>query len=206
MLGRRRKTDRPLEEPDSPGWDAIDRVLAALYGGQPPKHIGYVPGLHLGSGLQGCSAYWTGDHWHYVTFGLTELWGKTDGSDPNISGWGYELTTRVPGGADEPPAWPFNLLETIARHTRDQQHPFHVGDRLDPGGPITGTDQTRLTAIAFTLDTTLPAVDSPNARFEFRQLVGITAEELAEMRSTSTEAVLARLAGDDPELVTDPTR
>jgi hypothetical protein len=160
----------------------------------------------LGSGLQGCSAYWAGDHWHYVTYGLTELWEKADGSAPGVSGWGYELTTRVTGDQGEVPSWPFNLLETIARHTHDQDHPFQVGDRLDPGGPITGIAGTRLTAIAFTLDPTLPPLGSPNGRLEFRQVVGITAEELARMRSGTTEEVLDRLATDNPLLITDPTR
>lgn len=206
MLGRRRQESEPTPEPEAPGWDAIDRAMTGLYGTQAPKHVGYTPGLHFGSGLQGCSAYWASDHWHYVTYGLTELWAKADESDSEISGWGYELTMRVRGSSEEPVAWPFTLLETIARHTHDQRHPFLVGDRLDPGGPITGATDTRLTAVAFTLDAALPPVASPNGAFEFRQLVGITADELAEMRATSTDAVLDRLKAGSPLLVTDPSR
>jgi hypothetical protein len=206
MLGRRRRQPDETQEPESPGWNAITAALESVYGDQPPKHVGYTPGLHFGSGLQGCSAHWAADHWHYVTYGLTELWTKTDDADRGISGWGYELTLRVRGIPDEPPPWPFNLLETIARHTRDQQHPFLVGDRLDPGGPITGAEDTRLRAIAFTLDPVLRSVDSPNGRFEFRQLVGITSEELETMRAGSTDDVLSRLASGNPLLVTDPTR
>jgi hypothetical protein len=206
MLGRRRKEPEAIPEPEAPGWDTIDRAAAGLYGAQVPRHVGYSPGLHFGSGLQGCSSYWADDHWHFVSYGLTELWAKDAESDPGISGWSYELTMRVRSSPEEPPAWAFNLLETIARHTRDQLHPFQVGDCLDPGGPITGASATRLTAVAFTLDGTLPRVASPNGTLEFRQLVGVTADELAEMRSTSTNAVLDRLKTDNPLLVTDPSR
>jgi hypothetical protein len=193
------------EEP-APGWDAIDRALVDLYGSQTPKHVGYPPGLGLGSGLQGCSAYDAGDHWHYVTYGLTELYQKEARSHPEVSGWGYEMTLRVVRSGDEVPPWPFNELEFIARYTHDNNHPFEVDDRIDRGLPITGSADTRLTAFAVTLDATLPPTTSPNGAVEFRQLVGITAAELAEMKATSTAAVLDRFRQTDPLLITDPAR
>lgn len=205
MPGRRKGPD-PAAEPESPGWNAITAALEAVYGAQPPRHVGYIPGLHFGSGLQGCSAYWSKTHWHFVTYGLTELWEKDEGSDPDVSGWGYELTIRVAGQPAEPPAWPFGLLEKIARHTHEQLHPFAIGDRLDPGGPISGSQDTRLTAVAFTVDPGLEPVTSRNGRLEFRQLVGITAEELAEMRRSSTHDVLRRLGEGNRLLVTDVDR
>jgi Suppressor of fused protein (SUFU) len=207
MLGRRRKPSGPVpgDGDAAPGWDAIERCLAEVYGPQEPHHVGYVPGLAFGSGLQGCSAYWAGDHWHYVTYGLTELWAKEGGADPLVSGWGYELTLRAVG-EDRPPPWPFDLLEKIARHTRAESHPFHDGDRLDTGGPITGGPGTRLTAVAFTQDPGLAPVATPNGSVGFRQVVGITADELALMRATSTGEVLDRLRAVDPWLVTDPSR
>lgn len=64
------------QEPAAPGWDAITGVFDTLYPGIEPVHIGYTPGLAFGSGLQGCSAYRASDHWHYITYGLTELWSK----------------------------------------------------------------------------------------------------------------------------------
>jgi hypothetical protein len=191
------------DDDESPGWDAIDATLRRLYSDQAPRHVGYVPGLHFGSGLQGCSAYRAANHWHYVTYGLTELWSKEVDSDADVSGWGYEMTMRVVGTPDEPPGWPFDLLEKVARHTHSQAHPYLIGDRLDPGGPITGAADTALTAVAFTRDPELPSTQSSNGVFEFRQLVGITAAELAEMRNSSTDAVLDRLRAANRLLVTD---
>jgi suppressor of fused len=124
-----------------------------------------------------------------------------------ISGWGYELTMRVRAqDEDQSPAWPFELLEKVARYTQDNAHPFEVGDRLDPGGPITGRDDTRLVAVAFALDPEVPATDSPNGRLEFRQLVGITRDELDEMKATNTARIIARFQLTNPLLITDPNR
>jgi hypothetical protein len=135
------------------------------------------------------------------------LWAKEPESDPLVSGWGYELTIRVVGPNGEPaPGWPFELLEKIARYTHQNSHPFAVGDRLDPGGPITGRADTRLVAVAFAVDPELPAIESANGRLEFRQLVGITDEELAEMKQSTTAAVLDRIRTSSALLVTDPAR
>jgi hypothetical protein len=115
-------------EDEAPGWDAITAAVDPLYPGQEPRHIGYTPGLAFGSGLQGCSVYATATHWHYVTYGLTELYQKDPEADPSVSGWGYELTMRLPRAATESvaPNWPFELLEKIARYTQSQGHSFGV--------------------------------------------------------------------------------
>lgn len=196
-----------MDDLSAPGWDAITEAFARIYPGQEPRHVGCVPGLAFGSGLQGCSAFRAADHWHYVTYGLTELWRKDPDAELSISGWGYELTMRVVAHFEnESPAWPFDLLEKVARYTQENAHPFQVGDRLDPGGPITGQDDTRLVAVAFANDPELPATDSLNGRFEFRQLVGVPREELDEMKATNTADVLARFQITNPLLITDPSR
>ncbi|MBR7829323.1 suppressor of fused domain protein [Actinospica sp. MGRD01-02] len=196
-------------EPEASGWDAIDAVFDELYGGIEPVHVGYIPGLAAGSGLQGCSAYRAADHWHYVTYGLTELWDKSEEADPEISGWGYEFTLRAPAeaGEDKPPQWPFNLLEQLAKTTNQGGSVYEVGHRIDVRRPITGEDGTALTALAITRDTELPElIDSPNGAFALLQVVGITADELARMKDTSTAAVLEDLAEGNPLLITDPAR
>lgn len=196
------------DDVEAPGWNAITAVFDRLHAGQEPRHVGYPPGLAFGAGLQGCSAYRADGHWHYVTYGLTELWAKEEGSRPEVSGWGYELTLRLAaaGDAAEAPGWPFGLLEAIARHTRQQAHPFAVGDRLDMGGPITSDQPTRLEVLAFVVDPEAGTIDTPNGAVEFRQVVGVTRDELAEMQATSTAAVLDRLAVGNPRLATDPSR
>jgi hypothetical protein len=66
---------------EAPGWDAIDQALNAVYGKQEPLHYGTVVKWAMGGPdpLDGVSIYknrsprW---HWHYVSYGLTELYKK----------------------------------------------------------------------------------------------------------------------------------
>lgn len=100
-------------QPDvnAPGWDAIDTALRRVWPGQEPLHWGTA---HLPDqdGLYGISAFRTHTTWTYVTYGLTELFTKV-GDDPSTSGWGFELTMRVPADGPEPPRWPRALLARL---------------------------------------------------------------------------------------------
>lgn len=85
-----------------------------------------------------------------------------------------------------------------------------LGRRLlssDPGGPITGRNrETRLTALAFWTDPVFDMLDTPMGQVVFVTAFGITADELARMKATSTDAVLAELRQQSPTLVTDTSR
>jgi Suppressor of fused protein (SUFU) len=62
-------------------------------------------------------------------------------------------------------------------------------------------------AAHITHDPQLPdPISSPNGSFTLLQIVGITAQELAHMKATSTSAVLNELSTANPLLVTDPAR
>ncbi|KAA3674455.1 suppressor of fused [Paragonimus westermani] len=76
-------------------------------------------------------------HWHYVTNGLSDLYGdarlhnqNTTTEDP--SGFGFELTLRVRRDATEtsPPTWPAHLLQSIARYVFHSQAQLMVGDHI----------------------------------------------------------------------------
>jgi hypothetical protein len=139
-----------------------------------------------------------------MTLGLTELFEK-ESEDVEVSGWGFELTMRLPAAPAEeaPPAWALNLLSKLSEYVYSSSQPFAEGHRMSPGGPITGGPGTRLTALAFAPDPQLPPISTPNGSVDFLAVVGITAEELADMKSASTDAVLHRLREDDPLLRTD---
>lgn len=159
-------------------------------------------GTMFGSPLDGLSAYRGQSWWHYVTYGLTELYTKAS-EDLEWSGWGYELTMRAPL-SPEPPEWPFGVLASLAKVTREKAIVFGAGHRLQTGHPLAGLP-TRLTAVAFTLDPELGAIDTPHGKVEFLLAVGITTEELERMKATSTAAVLTEL-DTSIRLITDPSR
>ncbi|GAA3863289.1 suppressor of fused domain protein [Tessaracoccus defluvii] len=91
-------TDEIPDDDSAPGWDAIDAALLPLYPEQEPGHYGSLPGMAGGNNpLQGISVYRRTDpvpHWHFVTYGFTELFGK-ETDDPETSGFGFELTMRL---------------------------------------------------------------------------------------------------------------
>jgi hypothetical protein len=199
---------------DAPGWDAIDAALAPLYPGLQPRHVGYMPPPGLGGmGLQGCSAYPADGHWHYVTYGLSELYQRGPEDDPEWSGWGFELTYRVARGTEtEPPQWPFGMLNELAKHVNTDKVLLEPGHRIDLGQPITGhphlpdAPPSELTVYALTLDPQLGRIDTPNGKVEFLQAVGVSSREKGVMVETSTATVLTGLAEGNPLLITDPHR
>lgn len=211
MTGPGTNDHEPGELP-SPGWQAIDDALAALYGDQQPRHVGYHPPAAFSTNLQGCSAYRAAGHWHYVSYGLSELYVPAPEDDPEHSGWGFELTLRVAGEADEAPPWPFTMINEIAKWVNGSHTLLAPGSRVDLQAPVTGhphvpeAPPTGLPVFAVALDPELGERQTPNGRVVFLQLVGVTAEEKERMVASSTAAVLADLAARDPLLVTDPAR
>lgn len=196
----------PSSENDSaPGWAAIEAAVEGVVPPQQPLHWGTsnLPGQ---GGIYGLSAYRTDEDWLLVTFGLTELFGKESG-DSQWSGWGFELTMRIPvRDAEQPPAWALNLLEKLGKYVYSSGRWFEAGHRMQPGGPISGKPDTRLTAIAFTEDPQLGTIETPHGKVQFLQVVGITDDQLARMKASSTAEVLTELAASSPLLVTDITR
>lgn len=192
------------DEDAAPGWEAIEAAVARVVPEQEPLHWGTdtLPGQ---DGIYGLSAYRVHDHWLLVTFGLTELFGK-DSDDPQVSGWGFELTMRVPAMEAQPPTWSLRLLEQLSRYVFSSGQPFDDGHRMDPRGPITGSADTRLTALAFATDPELGTIDTVHGSVQFLTVVGITADELARMKATSTAHVLAELAATSPLLITNADR
>lgn len=76
---------RPPDD-DAPGWDAITDRAETFYPGIEPVHQG-MAGVVFGSPLEGLSAYRGSSWWHFVTYGLTDLFTK-ESADQEWSGWG----------------------------------------------------------------------------------------------------------------------
>lgn len=210
---KKRKKPEPVEEPqdEAPGWHAIDAACEKLYPGQKnPVHIAPILSpLLSGEGLiNGISAYKAAkpDHWHFVTYGFTELYDK-DSDDPAVSGWGFELTFRLTRGREKrPPNWAFNFLMNLGNYVRRSGNPFGANHVLDLNGPICVGSDTAIRAIAFIRDPQLGRIDTPNGRVEFLQIVGLTSDEHSACSDWNAAPVLELLREKSPLLVTDLTR
>ena len=209
---RKRTPQDEASDVDSPGWDAIEGALKNIYGSTEPKHYGTFIPWSLGGNdpLRGLSAYARTEprpHWHIVTYGFTDLYEK-EGADPDVSGFGFELTFRVSGvDADEPPVWALNFLQNIARYVFESGNAIGAGDHMNANGPIALGVATDITCIAFAHDPELPSeIDTPNGRLHFLQVVGVTHDEYQAMKRWNTTEVLKLLARENPLLITDLAR
>ena len=205
----------PIVEESPEGWDAITAAFEAVYPGQtaPPHRAPKIARMHDLSekavAFDGVSAYDAGEFWHLITYGLTELYGK-ESDDPAASGFGYELTFRIPKLSPRPPLWAFEVLEAIGSR-------IWGGMVLGPGhaiqtGPLDGQPSTSETGIVLVSDPALPrVVDTPNGSVEFLLMVGVPEElraqvlqesEAADSQEEMADRALARLKDRDPNFVT----
>lgn len=199
------------EELKTIGWNAIDAALKPLYAGQVPKHYGTIISRRLGGKepLDGVSVYQRSDpvsHWHYITFGFTELYDK-ESNDPSVNGFGFELTFRLLRGDEEdPPAWPLSFLQNIARYVFATGNRFTVGHYLNCNGPIALGTETAIRAVLFAPDPELREIDCEFGSARFLQVVGITVDEEVALSSWNAEGVLRILMERIPLLCTDLKR
>ncbi|MBX3229408.1 MAG: suppressor of fused domain protein [Labilithrix sp.] len=183
------------------GWDSIRAAGRSLYGAQEPRHLAsVVGGAFTGRDpLEGIDCYASSSlgapHWHYLTYGLTELRGK-ESPNPEVSGWGMELTMRVARGAEgEPPMWPAGLLQNLAQYTYETGRVFEPGALLDVNGPLAEGAATVLTGLVFTDDPELAVtVATNNGAFRFVQVVGLAGDELEAAYAWSPSGALGLLS------------
>lgn len=193
---------------DAPGWTALEAGIAAVVGDIEPLHWG-TNRLPDQDGIYGLNAYPLDEYWLLLTLGLSELFEKVT-DDPATSGWGIELTMRVPRGANDdemPPPWALELLNRLSGYVFSTGRVFAAGHRMDLGGPITGGQQSTLTGLAFATDPAVAQVHTPLGLVDLVAVVGITAEELGMFpEEQDASPLIARLAATNPLLLTDPSR
>ncbi len=194
------------------GWDAIDDVLKTRYGDQEPAHFGTLIRFRLGGPdpLDGISAYRNEGpppHWHFVTYGLSELYEK-ESENTAESGWGIELTfrlTRKPDD-DQPPNWALSFLQNLARYVFESGNALLPGHHIDGRGPIALDEPTELVGGLFAMDPELGEIDTPHGHLRFVQVIGLTRDEYDAVKAWNSGAFVSMIARTNPLLVTDLTR
>lgn len=144
------------------------------------------------------------DHWHLVTYGLTEMHEK-ETADRHRSGWGAELTLRLPD-TREPPLWGVDFLSSLAGYVWTTERPFDAGHHIDLRGPMRLDSTSPLTAAVVVEDPCLDELAGPFGAVRFLQVVGVHADELEACRAWSTDGVVGLLRARDPLLLTDLSR
>lgn len=197
--------------PGQAGFDAISRKMNELYPKQEGIFYGTIIPYILGGNdpLDGVEV-WKSEqgtpHWHYVTYGFTELYEK-ENEDTEESGYGFELTFLLKrDGEEQPPAWPINLLQNLARYVFSSGNVFGPGHHINCNGPIALDTDTKLTALGFWEDPELGEQDTPNGHMIFLQAVALTSDEMDGMMCWNGKKFLETLEKQIPFCITDLAR
>ncbi len=201
----KKSENKEITEPSAMGWDAITAEFERIYPDQTnPKHYGTLIKWALGGKdpLDGISIYDGGDYWHFVTYGMTELYEKEEDND-EISGFGYEMTFKLKKDnyANEEGELKCicGILQAIARITFNNSEIFQPFEFLYTG-QTTGIDayqKSNITGFICVPDTSVNTIDTPNGRVAFLTFIGMTDAELKTLDTLqSVKDIYARLGSD----------
>ena len=211
---KKKKAEKPVsvelppeteKEPGTVGWDAIEAEFLRVYPGQTePKHYGTLVKWVFGGNdpLDGISIYDGGDFYHFVTFGLTELYDKQS-RNTELSGYGYEMTLKLKKeGLEDPEAEIRNIcsiLQTVARITFTKNECFFPNEFIYTGqtAGMDSKQQSLLTGFIVVKDPTVETLETFNGRVEFRELVGMTDAELKTLKTSDSVAEIYEKLGTD---------
>ncbi|KAM6347881.1 suppressor of fused homolog isoform 1-T2 [Alca torda] len=195
--------------PDQPNPLQVTAILKYWLGG--PDPLDYVSMYrNLGN-----PALNVPEHWHYVSFGLSDLYGDnrvheftgTDGP----SGFGFELTFRLKRetGESAPPTWPAELMQGLARYVFQSENTFCSGDHVSWHSPLDNSE-SRIQHMLLTEDPQMQPVQTPFGVVTFLQIVGVCTEELHAAQQWNGQGILELLrtvpVAGGPWLITDMRR
>lgn len=171
---------------DPVGWDAITEACERIYPNQKdPKHYGTIIRWRLGGNdpLDGISIYEGEGYWHFVTYGLSELYEK-ESKDKGISGYGMEFTFKLKKDQYEDTEAEIKcicgILQMLARLTFTEGEIFKPYEYLY-SGQIEGIDtkmHSNITGFITIPDPQLQEINTPNGKVSFVELIGVTNNEL----------------------------
>ena len=187
------------------GWDAIDAEFERVYPGQTnPKHYGTIIKWRLGGKdpLDGISVYDGGDYWHFVGYGLSEIYDK-ETDDPEISGFGMEFTFKLKKDNYDDEEGEIKcicgILQSLARLTAGNGEIFRPYEYVYTG-QTTGIDayqKSNLTGFICVPDPTVNTIQTPNGKVEFLEFIGMTDAELKTLSThDSVEEIYNKLGTD----------
>ncbi|CAD5123616.1 DgyrCDS11943 [Dimorphilus gyrociliatus] len=148
-------------------------------------------------------------HWHYVGLGLSDIHSTEKSQTEKTS---LELTFRLKYAEEsQPPVWPLNILYSLSEYMLESGNLIRVGDHIpwkrsiDPINP-----NSRIRNFIVAEDPILKTLNLPSGPMQFRQLVGITDDELRAAQNYKGKSLLTMLTQDQSlsgaHLITDVLR
>lgn len=188
------------------GWDAITNLCDNIYPNQEnPKHYGTLISWELGGNdpLKGISIYDGGDYWHFITYGLSELYEK-ESDVKDVSGYGMEFTFKLKKDNYENEENEIKcicgILQSIARITFTKGEVFNSYEYLYTG-QTEGIDYNRksnITGFITVPDDKFHEINTQNGKVNFVEFIGVTDNELkAIQKKQITVKELYKKIGSD---------
>ena len=193
------QSQQPQPVFSGPGLDILYSVCRAVYANQQnPLQCNAVQKIWLGGPdpLDFISMYSNpGDpangipaHWHYISFGLSDLYGDGRIFEPasaaslpesrnRVSGYGFELTFRLKKEQDSPPTWPATVMQSLAKYVFNSDNALCPGDHVSWHCSLDNSE-SRIQHMLMTEDPQLGTVMTPFGSVTFVQVIGVCAEEL----------------------------
>lgn len=200
------EAEKLRENINSSGWDAIDKLCDEVYKEQKnPKHYGTLISYQFGGKdpLQGISVYDGGSYWHFITYGLSELYEK-ESPVKEVSGYGMEFTFKLKKDNYENEENEIKcicgILQSIARITFTTGEIFNAYEYLYTG-QTEGIDYNRkskLTGFITIEDDKFHSINTPNGIVNFVEFIGVTDRELAALQNKqlTVKELLLKLGSD----------
>lgn len=189
---KNKKVEMPQNETiNTAGWDAITEACEKVYPTQKdPKHYGTLINWKFGGNdpLEGISIYDAGEYWHFVTYGLSELYDK-ESEIKEISGYGMEFTFKLKKDSYENEEGEIKcvcgILQTIARITFTKGEIFKPFEYLYTGQKqgIDTKMESNITGFITVPDRELGSIDTPNGKVDFVEFIGATNAELVAIQN-----------------------
>ncbi|XP_036368746.1 suppressor of fused homolog isoform X3 [Octopus sinensis] len=205
--------NRYVLDPHYDGLLAIDTACSQLYPDQPsPLQAAALQKFWLGGPdpLDYISIYSNNGkpednsipaHWHYVTYGFSDLYGDNrvhQFTGPGkLSGFGFELTLRLKkkGNESNPPMWPAALLNKLATYVFQTGNILDVGDHIPWHKSMDDNPRSKSTIrhMLITEDPELTLLNTQYGTLEFRQVLGVTDDEMKSAQHWQGAGILELL-------------
>lgn len=195
---------------EAPGWAAIDAALGRVHPGQVPHQFTSQTAYDLDSRspLPAIGVYegHAPEHWHYVSYGLTELFEKSS-PRADISGFGFEVSLRLLRDTEAPPTWPLQLIQGVGHYVLSGHGDLDTGHLIDLGGPLVPEDGSRvLEGLMCIPDPMLAKIATPHGSVLFLQLLGLARAELDAMQAWDLERKIGLVRELAPLGIIEPQR
>lgn len=170
---------------ESVGFDAIEKHFGKIYQENiNPKHIFPIVPWRFGGNdpLDEIDIYNTKDFYHFVTYGLSELYNK-ENNNKDISGYGMEFTLKLKKDKninDDVLEDMSSVLQDIARITFTEGELFKEDEYIDFGDNLFDSD---ICGFITVVDPVAKTIETKNGKVKFILFIGIKKDEVEALKN-----------------------